>query len=121
MKYKLDQRIIDKSIQLRKEFLKSVRVAMNSQNKIMEYLDELNTLKDSLDDEIDNENFIIKIQEIEQKISIIEKEMSYHLKKREYLESEEKKLCDLVLDKYPKITEDEIKSQILPYIENLII
>ena len=119
MKHKLDQRFIDKSVQIRKEFLKSVKVAMDSQEIVSIYLSELNDLKEDLDNVQDTDDFIKKINIIEQKIQLVEKEMSYHLKKREFLEQEEKQLCELVLERYPDITEDEIKEQILPHIENI--
>jgi hypothetical protein len=119
MKNKLDQRFIDKSVQIRKEFLKSVKVAMDSQEIVSIYLSELNDLKEDLDNVQDTDDFIKKINIIEQKIQLVEKEMSYHLKKREFLEQEEKQLCELVLERYPDITEDEIKEQILPHIENI--
>jgi hypothetical protein len=119
MKHKLDQRFIDKSIQIRKEFLKSLKVAMESQDIVNIYIGELNELKNELDDIQDTDDFIKKISEIEQKILLVENEMSYHLKKREQLEKEEKQLCELVLERYPDITEDEIKEQIFPHIQNL--
>lgn len=119
MKYKLDQRFIEKSVQIRKDFLKSLKVAMEKQEVISKYLVELNRLKDDLDNVKDTEDFINKIKVIELQIMAVEREMSIHVKKRESLEQEEIKLCELVLEKYPDITEDEIREQIYPYIQNI--
>ena len=121
MKYKIEQRFIDKAVFIRKEFLKSVKIAVDRQEIISTYLSELEKLKDGLDDVQNTDDFIKKINEIEQKIIVIEKEMSFHIKKREFLEKEEIKLCELVLERYPDITEDEIKEQIQPHIQNLIV
>jgi hypothetical protein len=119
MRYKIEKRFIDKAVQIRKDFIKSLKVASNRQDIVHSYLNELNGLKDGLDDVKDKDEFIKKISEIEQKIIIIEKEMSFHIKKRDQLEKEEIKLCELVLERYPGITEDEIKEQIYPHIQNL--
>ena len=121
MNHKLEQRFIDKAVQIRKDFLKSVKVAMERQEVVQVYLNELNQLKDSLDEVKDTDDFINKIKAVEDKIRIVENEMSYHLKKREFLEKEQSKLCELVLERYPGITEDEIRQQIYPHIENLTI
>lgn len=121
MNYKLEQRFIDKAVQIRKDFLISLRVAMERQETVQVYLNELNELKNSLDNVKDTNDFINKIKIIEQKIMVVENEMSFHLKKREFLEKEQTKLCELVLERYPGITEDEIKEQIYPHIENLTI
>ena len=121
MKYKIEQRFIDKAVYIRKEFLKSVKIALDRQGIISTYLSELEKLKDGLDEVQNTDEFIKKINEIEQKIIVIEKEMSFHIKKREFLEKEEIKLCELVLERYPDITEDEIKEQIQPHIQNLIV
>lgn len=118
---KLAQRYIDKAVQIRKEYLKSVKIATNRQDIVFGYLTELDEMKNKLDEVKDTEEFVKKINDIEQKILIIEKEMKIHLEKREQLEKEEIKLCDLVLERYPGITEDEIKEQIYPHIQNLTI
>ena len=47
MNHKLDQRFIDKAVQIRKDFLRSLKVALDSQEYINEYLSELNKLKES--------------------------------------------------------------------------
>ena len=79
----------------------------------------LNNLKNDLDNIKEKEDLILKINEIEKSVSVIEKEMSYHLLKREQLEKDEIKLCEMVLERYQGITEDEIKEQLHPYLKDL--
>jgi len=116
---KIDQRFIEQAVRIRREFLKSLKVAQERQGVVMVYLDQLNNLKDDLDNITEKEDIISKIGEIEKSIIVIEKEMSYHLQKREDLEKDEIKLCEMVLERYPGITEDEIKEQIYPHIKDL--
>ena len=75
MNHKLEQRFIDKAVQIRKDFLKSVKVAMERQEVVQVYLNELNQLKDSLDEVKDTDDFINKIKAVENKIRIVENEM----------------------------------------------
>lgn len=119
MNNKIEMRFIEQAIKIRKEFLKSLKIANQRQDVIMVYLDQLNKLKDELDDINNKDELILKIGEIEKSILIIEKEMNVHLKKREDLEKEEIKLCEIVLERNPGITEDEIRQQLYPYIKNL--
>ena len=65
MRYKLDQRFIDKSVQIRKDFLKSFKIALNRQEIVNDYLKELTELRDKLTDVKDADDFIKKILEIE--------------------------------------------------------
>lgn len=121
MKHKIDQRFINKAIQIRKEFLISIKNLTNRQEYIQEYLIKIEQLKNELSNSTDTDDFIKKINIIEQNILIIEKEMSFFLKKREQLEKLEIKLCESVLERYQGITEDEIKEQIYPYIEKITV
>jgi hypothetical protein len=118
-KYKIDLRFIEQAIRIRRDFLHSLKIANERQEVVMVYLDQLNKLKDDLDGIENKEDLILKIGEIEKSILVIEQEMNYHLKKREVLENDSKKLSEMVLDRYPGITEDEIKEQIYPYIKDL--
>ena len=118
-KYKIDQRFIEQAVRIRRDFLKSLKIATERQEVVMVYLDQLNNLKYDLDNIKEKEDLILKINEIEKSVSVIEKEMSYHLLKREQLEKDEIKLCEMVLERYQGITEDEIKEQLHPYLKDL--
>jgi len=118
-KYKIDQRFIEQAVRIRRDFLKSLKIATERQEVVMVYLDQLNNLKNDLDNIKEKEDLILKINEIEKSVSVIEKEMSYHLLKREQLEKDEIKLCEMVLERYQGITEDEIKEQLHPYLKDL--
>jgi hypothetical protein len=119
MKYKLDQRFIDQAVRIRKEYLRSLKVALERQEIVKYYIEELQKLNNSLDDITDKKELLVKIDDIQKNVTVIENEMKWHLTKREELEKDEKNLCELVLDRYPGITEDDIKEQIYPHIQNL--
>lgn len=116
---KIEYRFIEQAIRIRKEFLKSLKIANQRQEVVLVYLDQLNKLKNDLDNIKDKDSLILKINEIEKSMVIIEKEMNYHLKKRENLEKDEIKLCEMVLERYPGITEDEIRNQLYPHLKDL--
>ena len=116
---KIEYRFIEQAIRIRKEFLKSLKIANERQEVVKVYLDQLNKLKDDLDDIKDKDSLVLKIHEIEKSMIVIEKEMNFHLKKRENLEKDEIKLCEMVLERYPGITEDEIKNQMYPHLKNI--
>ncbi len=119
MKHKIDQRYINKAVHIRKEFLNSIKNLMIKQEYIQKYLIEIEKYKNELTDITNTDDIIKSINIIEQNILIVEKEMSFFISKREQLEKEEIKLCELVLERYKGITEDEIKEQIYPHIEKI--
>jgi len=116
---RIEYRFIEQAIRIRKEFLKSLKIANERQEVVKVYLDQLNKLKDDLDNIKDKDSLVLKIHEIEKNMIVIEKEMIFHLKKRENLEKDEIKLCEMVLERYPGITEDEIKNQMYPYLKDI--
>lgn len=121
MNNRLDQRFINMAIKIRKDFLKSLKEATQKQEIVNHYLNELNELKNDLDNSKNDEDLVSKLRVIEQKIKAIEKEMSVLVDKRTKLEKEEIQLLEMIKERYPDITENELKEQIYPYIQNLTV
>lgn len=121
MNNRLDQRFIDMAVKIRRDFLKSLKEATQKQEIVNHYLNELNDLKTDLENSKNNDDLVSKLKVIEQKIRIIENEMSVLVERRSKLEKEEIKLLETIKERYPEITEDELKQQIYPHIQNLTV
>lgn len=118
---KISNLYIDEAVRIRKEYLGSL-VYINK------YKDEINFLKEQLDaykDELLNKSniteefFHSKLEDINKCINEINTKIKPYVDTITKLNDDQKKLYDIIKEKYLDITDDDIKNNIIPAISQI--
>lgn len=123
---KLDQVYINEAIRIRKEYIRSLKNIVKEEDTLLENKNKVENIKNNMENVVDDSdmnditkrlklnNDLIKIEKI---IKDIQSKVKPHYDKIENLRMDADKLYNSIKEKYPNITENEIKKQISPYLQ----
>ena len=125
---KIDVIFIEKAVNIRKEYIKCIESVDLDMNKIQECKKTISELLDKGDSIIEaynsqkvkgNENSQIQevIDNIVYTIENLKKDIQPYKDRIKELEDESQKLYQAISDRYPNLSEDDMKNQIIPHLE----
>ncbi len=121
---KLDNTYIGEAVRIRRKYVNSLNNILKEEDSLKQKKSEIEKIKDSMGTLIEGDlhdvtkrlklnEHLIKIEKI---IKDIQDKIRPHHKSIENLRKDAIKLYTSIKEKYPNISEDEIKEQITPYI-----
>lgn len=121
---KLDKIYISEAVRIRQEYVGSLKNILKEEDILNEKKSEITKIQNSMEDVVESDmNDITKrlrlneqLIKIERIIKNIQEKISPHYENIEKLRDDADKLYTSIKEKYPNISEDEIKEQIAPYI-----
>jgi septal ring factor EnvC (AmiA/AmiB activator) len=124
---KLDSLYLNEARRIREEYLLSLSHIKKKQPSINKYRKEIERYRDEIDNlyKSDEKNsikenlYIEKMEELIKNVDKIENQIQPFYIKIKKLNEDSLKLKKLIIEKYPTITVDEIKQQIIPFIADL--
>lgn len=114
----LDKLYINESKRIRKVYLTNLANIVKKEDEIQLYFDMIENIKKEVK-ETDNQNekyFIGKLMEINDNIEKIKSFILPYYENIKGLDEAQRTLYNNIKDKYPSMTDDEIKDQIMPHI-----
>ncbi len=122
---KLDKIYINDAIRIRKEYKKSLESILNEKVPLDVKKKEIEDYQSNMENIIDEDmNDITKrlklnndLQKIERIIKEIQSKIKPHYDNIEKLRTDADRLYNSIMEKYPNVTEQEIKNQIAPYLQ----
>ena len=115
----MDIKFIEQSKQIRREYIKVVKEVVNFEYKINEYKDKLAEISESLDENMKEEEIRLKLMDMEKNIKIIENMMKPHIEKINILEKHADQLFENIKERYPDMTIEQIKLELIPYLQEI--
>jgi hypothetical protein len=127
MKVKLDLFYLNEARRIREEYLLALSNIKKKQPSINRYRKEIERYRDEIDELYEGEEknsikeklYIEKMDELIKNVDKIESQIQPYYIKIKKLNEDSLKLKNLIIEKYPSITIDEIKQQIIPFIADL--
>lgn len=113
---KLDLIYINEAKRIRKSYLTSLSNIVKKEDEIKKLLTELEDIKNEVDESTNtsDEYYNDKILEISKKIESIQNYIIPHYTKIQELDKDQSKLYGNIKDKYPNITDKDIRAQVVP-------
>lgn len=115
----MDKKFIEQAKSIRREYSKVVKEVSNSEEKIDKYRQQLKIIEEELKGDIDQDKMRIKMTEIERNIKSIEEIMTPYDKKVKQLQKDADQLFENIKERYPDITEGEIKEELIPHLAEI--
>jgi septal ring factor EnvC (AmiA/AmiB activator) len=127
MKNNIDGFYLKEARRIRQEYLQALSTIKKKQPRINKYKKEIERYRDEIDilyksdekNSIKEELYIEKMEELIQNVNKVEDEVQPYYIKIKKLNFDSLKLKNLIIERYPTITMDEIKEQIIPYVADL--
>lgn len=122
---KLDNIYVKDAIRIRQQYLSSLKNILKEEDVLNQKKSEIEKIKDGmgiivngdLHDTTKTLKLNVQLIKIERIIKDIQNKIRPHYESIEKLRKDADKLYTSIKEKYPNVTEDEIKEQISPYIQ----
>lgn len=116
----IDDRLINESLRIRENYLKSLEEIKKNESLIIKIKDDLNNTYDILkNDNVDKEFIENKIKTLTKEINDLKKITDTIINKIQVLKKDADKLFENIKEKNPNVTEQDIKRFLQPYMEKI--
>lgn len=127
MQNKISKHYLDEARRIRKEYLENLKKIKDKKplidqhrQEVEKYNKDVELLPESgLEGEKLEREFYSKVEKLLENIEIIENSIKPFYEKIEQLKKDSFKLNEIIKEKYPTLTQQEIKQQIIPYVQDL--
>jgi hypothetical protein len=115
----IDLIYLNESKRIRKEYLQNLAFIVSREEEIESYMNEIKNIQSQIDKSENKkiELFTDQLRYIDVNIDKINKFISVYYDKIKQLDKDQKILYNNIKDKYPNINDDDIKNQIMKFIE----
>lgn len=115
----IDLIYLNESKRIRKEYLENLAYIVKNEDVINFHINEINNIKDILNDSPDSnkDEFINQLKIMDENLQKISKHIQKYYDNIKQLDVDQRKLYYNIKDKYPNISDDDIKNEIIEFIE----
>lgn len=115
----IDLIYLNESKRIRKEYLENLAYIVDKEDEINIYVNEIKRIQNVIDNSPDDifEDFVEKLKLIDENINKINKYINISYDKIKELDVDQRKLYYAIKDKYPNISDDDMKYEIMEFIE----
>jgi len=122
---KLDQTYINEAIRIRQKYVVSIKNILKEEDILKQKKSDIYNIRDGMENIVESDIHDItkrlklnkELNKIERIIKTIQDKIRPHYENIEQVRKDADKLYSSIKEKYPNITEDDIKKQITPYIQ----
>ncbi len=121
---KIDDRFLKEGSRIREEYLENLEFIVNKEQEMLRIKDDLFKLITDIKsfgtiNEIDEELVANRIQKLDRELKDLQKSIKPKTERIDELRSDADRLYDIIKEKYPDITQDDLKDQLYPYISEI--
>lgn len=118
---KIDLIYINESIRIRKEYLNNLAYIVKREDEIQKYSDTIVSINEELSntDSLTEKYIEEKIGDIDKNVNELRSYLVKYYDNIQKLDEEQRILYNNIKDYYPNITDDEMKTQIMVYIDDV--
>ena len=117
----IDKLYIDAAKQIREEYLKNLVYITQQEDRIKEMVNELSEISKKIDssDIRDEEYYRGILRDVDKMINEANNKIKPYQDKIQQLDDEQRKLYHRIKEKYPNLSDDDLRNQIVPHIIEL--
>lgn len=127
MQNNISKQYLDEARRIRKEYLENLEKIKDKKPYIDQYRQEVEKYnrdvellpESGLEGEKLESEFYSKVEKLLEKIEQIESSIKPFYEKIEQLKKDSLKLNEIIKEKYPSLSQQDIKAQIIPYVQDL--
>ncbi len=115
----IDLIYLNESKRIRKEYLENLAFIVKKEDEINFHINEINNIKNIINDipENNKDEFINQLKIMDENIQKISKHIQKYYDNIKQLDVDQRKLYYNIKDKYPNIDDENIKNEIIEFIE----
>jgi len=115
----IDLIYLNESKRIRKEYLENLAFIVKKEDEINFHINEINNIKNIINDipENNKDEFINQLKIMDENIQKISKHIQKYYDNIKQLDVDQRKLYYNIKDKYPNIDDEDIKNEIIEFIE----
>lgn len=117
----IDLIYLNESKRIRKEYLENLAFIVKKEDEINFHINEINNIKNIINDipENNKDEFIDQLKIMDENIQKISKHIQKYYDNIKQLDVDQRKLYYNIKDKYPNIDDEDIKNEIIEFIEQV--
>lgn len=112
----MDKIFIEQAKNIRREYIKNSKEISKCEDQIEKYKEVLTEVQGELNEEMNQDEILQKLNLVEKNIKEIEKIIEPYILKIKKLENDADKLFDNIREKYPKMTTEDVRNELIPHL-----